>query len=182
MSGAKNMNIPNEHGQSKIEYALVISLVAIVAIIGLMFLGPQIKNLFTAATGFSTVTAEPGTEISQTNQIISDFQSRILAYYKKNGRWPRTFSPYNFTDIGLNPADWSQLVNGLYFSPHGSEVGIANRMNDNIQVYVNDLSGKTLHLYDGWSIWCPVGKPTCYYHTVAPGNEIDINTIKTVGN
>ena len=147
-----------------------------------MFFAPQIKKLFNAATGFSTVTAEGTPEVSSTNQIIADFQSRILAYYKKNGRWPRTFSPYNFTDIGLNPDDWSKPVNGLYFSPHGSEVGIANHAGDNIQVYVDDLNGKTLKVYDGWGIWCPIDKPTCYYHTVAPGNEVDINTIKTVGN
>ena len=182
MSGENTMNIPAERGQSKIEYALIVSLVAVTAIVALMFFAPQIKKLFNAATGFSTVTAEGTPEVSSTNQIIADFQSRILAYYKKNGRWPRTFSPYNFTDIGLNPDDWSKPVNGLYFSPHGSEVGIANHAGDNIQVYVDDLNGKTLKVYDGWGIWCPVDKSTCYYHTVAPGNEVDISTIKVVGN
>ncbi len=175
------MNHPTESGQSKIEYALIISLVAIVAIVALTFLAPQIKGLFNKASDLSPV-VEAEKDASSTDQIIADFQSRILAYYQKNGRWPRTWSPYNFTDIGLNPNDWSQPVNGLYFSPHGSEVGIANRMGDNLQVYVNDLNGKTLKLYDGWGIWCPVDKPTCYYHTVAPGNEVDIRTITVVEN
>jgi Flp pilus assembly pilin Flp len=174
------MNIRTEHGQSKIEYALIISLVAVAAIIALTFLAPQIKGLFNTASGFNTVAAGEGTETPTTDEIIADFQARILAYYQKNGHWPRTFSPYNFTDIGLNPDDWNRPVNGLYFSPHGSEVGIANHKNDNIQVYVNDVNGRTLKLYDGWGIWCPVNKPTCYYHTVAPGNEVDIGTIRAV--
>jgi Flp pilus assembly pilin Flp len=180
MSGEK-MKIPTERGQSKIEYALVISLVAIAAILALTFLAPQIKELFNKASNLNSTTAEESGSLT-TDQILADFQSRILAYYQKNGRWPRTWSPYNFTDIGLNPDDWSQPVNGLYFSPHGSEVGIANRKDDNLQIYVNDLSGKTLKLYDGWSIWCPVDKPTCYYHTVAVGNEVDIGTINVVEN
>ncbi len=177
----EKMKIPAENGQSKIEYALLISLVAIAAIVALTFLAPQIKALFNTASSFSPA-AEEGSDPPTTDQILADFQSRILAYYQKYGRWPRTWSPYNFTDIGLNPADWSQPVNGLYFSPHGGEVGIANRTGDNLQVYVNDLDGKTLKLYDGWNIWCPVDKPTCYYHTVADGNEVDISTIKVVEN
>ena len=175
------MNISTERGQSKIEYALIISLVAIAAIVALTFLAPQIKALFNKASNLSLSTKE-GSDTSTTDQILINFQTRILDYYKKNGHWPRTWSPYNFTDIGLNPDDWNQPVNGLYFSPHGSEVGIANHAGDNIQVYVNNMDGKTLKVYDGWGIWCPVDKPTCYYHTVAPGNEVDISTIKVVGN
>jgi len=175
------MNNPTERGQSKIEYALIISLVAIAAIVALTFLAPQIKSLFNKASDLSP-SAEEDSDSPTTDQIIADFQSRILDYYKKNGRWPRTWSPYNFTDIGLNPEDWDQPVNGLYFSPHGGEVGIANRKDDNLQVYVNDVNGKTLKLYDGWNIWCLVNTPTCYYHTVEPGNEVDISTIKVVEN
>jgi Flp pilus assembly pilin Flp len=175
------MNNFTERGQSKIEYALIISLVAIAVIAALTFLAPQIKELFTKASNLSPA-AEEGSSTPTTDRILADFQTRILDYYKKYGRWPRTWSPYNFTDIGLNPADWSQPVNGLYFSPHGSEVGIANRKGDNLQVYVDDLDGKTLKLYDGWSIWCPVTTPTCYYHTVEPGNEVDISTINVVEN
>jgi Flp pilus assembly pilin Flp len=176
------MNISTERGQSKIEYALIISLVAVAAIIALAFLAPQIKSLFNTAAGAIPAATPNGTQTTTTNQIIADFQARILAYYQKHGSWPRTWSPYNFTDIGLNPSDWSQPVNGLYFSPHGSEIGIANHMGDNLQVYVNDLNGKTLQLYDGWAVWCTVNNPTCYYHTVAPGNEVDINTIKVTEN
>jgi Flp pilus assembly pilin Flp len=173
------MKIPTERGQSKIEYALIISFVSLAAIVLLTFLGPQIKSLFSTASELSPA-AEAGEETSSTEKIIADFQSRMLAYYQKYGRWPRTWSPYNFTDIGLNPDDWNEPVNGLYFSPHGGEVGIANRKDDNLQVYVDDMDGNTKTLYDGWNIWCPVSKPTCYYHTVAPGNEVDITTIRVV--
>lgn len=169
--------IPAKHGQAKVEYALILSLLAIALIIVLMILGPQISNLLGITT---KAISTPATGSMTTNEIIADFQARIQAYYQKYGRWPRTWSPYNFTDIGLNPNDWNKPVNGLYFSPHGSEVGIANHKGDGIQVYVNDLNGNTLQVYDGWGIWC--NSTACYYHTVAPGNEVDINTIKVTGN
>jgi hypothetical protein len=103
----------------------------------------------------------------------------MLDFYQQHGRWARTWAPYNFTDLGLNPDDWDEPIDGLYISPHGDEVGIANRKGDNLDVYVDDLEGNTKKLYDGWSIWCPVNNLNCYYHTVAPGNEVDINTIRS---
>ena len=164
-------------GQASTEYAIIIVLVAVVVIVALAGLGLAISNSFGVVTN-NLITPTPG---RSTAAIIADFNARMLAYYNAHGSWPRTWSPYNFTDLGLNPSDWSQPVNGLYFSPHGSEVGIANAVGDNIQVYVKDLNGNTLHLYDGWAIWCPVNSSSCYYHTVAPGNEINISSLYTTG-
>jgi pilus assembly protein Flp/PilA len=36
----------DEEGQGMVEYGLIIALVAVVAIVGLILLGPQIKGLF----------------------------------------------------------------------------------------------------------------------------------------
>ena len=80
-----------------------------------------------------------------------------------------------FTDIGLNPLDWSQPIDGLIMSPHGNEVGFTAAPNHH--VYVQDLNGDTLQLYSGWAIWCTVNDSNCYYHTVALGNAINIHTL-----
>lgn len=167
-----------ERGQSKIEYALILSFASLAAIVVMMFLGPQIRDLFDRASSSLPTAGNTEDETPAFLQAIKDFQARILNFYEKNGRWPRTWSPYNFTDIGLKPEDWDEPVDGLYLSPHGDEVGIANRKGDDLDVYVDDLDGNTKKLYDGWSIWCPVDKPHCYYHTVAPGNEVDIETVR----
>ena len=166
-----------QSGQGTVEYAIILVLIALVVIAALVGLGVVVGNKMGLVSAKMT-TPGPG---ASTQAIIADFNARILAYYNAHGSWPRTWSPYNFTDIGLNPSDWSQPVNGLYFSPHGSEVGIANAVGDNIQVYVQDMNGNNLHLYDGWAIWCPVTSTSCYYHTVAPGNEVNISTIYTTG-
>jgi pilus assembly protein Flp/PilA len=41
----------DEQGQGMVEYGLIIALVAVVAIIGLALLGPQIKALFISISG-----------------------------------------------------------------------------------------------------------------------------------
>ncbi len=170
-------------GQASLEYALLLVLIAVVIIVVLTVTSTLIsQRLGDVAAQLTTPTAgstSPSVPSPNALQVFADMQSRILAYYAKYGKWPRTWSPYNFTDIGLTPSDWSQPIDGLYLSPHGGEVGIANKLNDQYQVYVEDLNGQTLHLVDGWNIWCPVNSTNCYYHTVAPGNEVDISTIYT---
>ena len=100
-------------------------------------------------------------------------------FYDAQGRWPRSWGDYRFTDIGYDPADWDEAVEGIFWNPNGYRLGLANYAGDNLQIYVNDLEGNTLHLYDGWNIWCLPGGG-CYYHTVAPGNEVDIDTLLVV--
>jgi Flp pilus assembly pilin Flp len=165
-------------GASTLEYALLLALLAVMVIAVLASLGMIISS------NVGSVSSAIGTPngLSPLQSLladISDWQARMLAYHQKYGSWPRTWSPYNFTDLGLNPADWSQPIDGLMISPHGDEIGLTPA--PNYQVYVKDLNGNTLKLYSGWAIWCPVGDSNCYYHTVAPGNEININTLYVTG-
>ena len=39
----------DEEGQGMVEYGLIIALVAIIAVVGLTFLGPKISNMFNTA-------------------------------------------------------------------------------------------------------------------------------------
>jgi len=171
----------NQAGQAVVEYSLTLVLVAVVALVALTSLGSRIsKNCNVIANSLQSQADDPLQERSS-QQIIGDMKARIVSYFNAHGRWPRTFSPYNFTDVGLSPDDWSMPVNGLYFSPHGNEVGIANKKGDGIEVYAKDLNNNTMHLLNGWSIWCPVNAANCYYHTVAPGNEIRQDSIYATG-
>ena len=43
--------LKDENGQGMVEYALILGLIAIVAIVVLVALGPKIKNLFNDANG-----------------------------------------------------------------------------------------------------------------------------------
>jgi Flp pilus assembly pilin Flp len=177
-----NVITPRQRGQAMVEYILLILLV-IAILAGLVLLGTNTDGLFGRFTGvFSDSTPEPDPAVVLTpiERIAGDFLERIRAYYAQYGRWPSSWSDRRFTDLGLDPDDWEHAVEGIYWNPHGGDVGLANKKGDNLQIYVTDLSGERLHLYDGWNIWCVSSNGTCYYHTVAPGNEVDISTIEVV--
>ena len=40
--------LASERGQTLVEYALILGLIAVAAIVGLMFLGPMIGNIFSS--------------------------------------------------------------------------------------------------------------------------------------
>lgn len=162
----------SESGQGLVEYALIVTLIALVAFLAMSAMGERTQGAFSRVL-------QSGGE-SGILGIKDDMLARIQDFYNRNGRWPRSWGDYAYTDIGLDPDDWDEAVEGIYWGPHGSNIGLANRHDDNLQVYVKDLEGNTLHLYDGWSIWCPVGDEHCYYHTIAPGNEVDLSTLVIV--
>lgn len=168
-----------ETGQSKVEYALLLALVALAVTAVLLLFGPFISQAYLQAAS-NLPAGQEQAEQAPFLGIMQDFLSRIRAFYDANGHWPRSWGTYRFTDLGLDPADWSGPVEGIFWNPNGDKLGLANRSGDDLQVYVNDLEGNTLHLYDGWNIWCAAGSGQCYYHTVAPGNEVDISTLVVV--
>jgi hypothetical protein len=174
MSRQSNLN---EAGQSLVEYSLLLGLLVVIAVSGLASVGPlfgtQAEGIKTAMVGGA---APEDAASARRMAILDDILTRIETFQGENGRWPRSWGDYAYTDIGLNPADWQEAVEGIYWGPHGSDVGLANRKGDNIQIYVNDLNGKTRHLIDSWNIWCTTGGK-CYYHRIAPENEVDIRTL-----
>jgi Flp pilus assembly pilin Flp len=174
----------NQNGQGLVEYSLIILLVAVVITAVILLLGPEIGVTFSkvnsSLTDGSTLAPQATPPGSSRLAILADLNQRILDYYKLHGKWPRSWGDYAFTDIGLNPDDWAGPLDGIFWGPHGSDIGLANKAGDNLQVYVNDLNGNTLHLFDTWNIWCVPSSSKCYYHTIAPGNEVDISTLVVV--
>ncbi|GEM_PF-642384 len=136
-------------------------------------------------TPSATTPSGSGTGLTPTSQtaiqsIAMDFLARIMEYYNANGRWPSSGQTKRFTDIGLTASDWTGPVEGIVWNPNGSRLGLSNVKGDNIQVYVQTASGETLHLYDGWNIWCEASSGQCYYHNIADGNEVVLSSIYTV--
>ena len=166
----------NEAGQSIIEYSLLLGLLILIAVSGLATIGPLFDTLDEGFAGAQMADVAPSPATPRYMDILDDYLRRIAAFQAQNGRWPRSWGDYAFTDIGLNPNDWDETVEGIRWNPHGSDVGLANRIGDNIQIYVNDMHGNTLHLVDGWNIWCTTGGK-CYFHHIAPETEVDINTL-----
>ena len=161
-------------GQGLVEYALILALVALAVIGAMRVTGTSLSDVYVrVASAFGIETGSP------IEALLGDFLERIQTFYDENGRYPRSWGDYRFTDIGLDPADWDGTVDGVSWTPSGSRIGLGNEIGDDIQIYVTDLDGNRLHLYDGWNIWC-LSDGVCYYHTVAPGNEVDISTVEVI--
>jgi len=201
----RNVNLA-QRGQTLLEYALLLILVALVAIPLVVLFGGGIKNAFTdlfggraastsvvqtvTPTALSTAIATPGPTGTPTpiptppptaiTSIAQDFMERIMAYYNKYGKWPRTNGERQYTDLGLNSDDWDNPVQGVNWDPAGSTVHLTIKKEDNVQMYVNDLDGNKLKVFNKWPIVCVATSGSCYYHTVAPGNEVDINSLVVV--
>lgn len=159
--------------QGVAEYAMLIVLLVLAVIGSLALSGVDLKD------AFSLITGEEETEPAFLT-IRNDFLARMEDYHEANERWPRSWGDYRFEDLGLDPADWEEPVEGIQWNPNGDRLGLANVPGDSYQIYVDDLAGNTVRLYDGWNIWCPVQDEHCYYHTVAPGNEVDMETLVVV--
>ena len=171
-------------GQGMVEYALLIGLVAVVVVAVLLILGPRVGGVFSqvvaASSSAGEAVAPPVAKNAVTLQIAADFLKRMQDFHEETGHWPRSWGDYKFTDLGLDPAEWAGAIEGVYWNPNGDKIGLANRAGDDIQIYVNDLDGNRLHLYDNWNIWCVAGSARCYYHSLAPENEVDIESLSIV--
>jgi Flp pilus assembly pilin Flp len=186
----KYLRLSSERGQSNVEYVLVLLLVTLIVIPVVTLFGHQISAAIQQVfDGQSTPTVEPvitapPTDIPEQktaiNKLADDFTSRIMDFYKKYGKWPGSSGDRRFTDLGLNPDNWDKAVQGIYWNPNGDKIGLANKKNDNLQLYVNDLNGNQLHVYDGWNVWCVASSGNCYINSVDPRNLVDINSLVVV--
>ena len=162
------------------EYALIIALVAVALIGGLVMFSDGLSDMLQFSQ-ILALNADSPSGMQLVMNMKDDFLERITEYYKENGRWPSSWGPQRFEQLGLDPADWTTPLNGLLWNPHGADVGLTNVPGDGIDIFVTDLNGNQRQLYDGHNIWCVAASGTCYYKNVAPGNEVDISTLVIVG-
>jgi len=164
--------------QGTTEYALILALVVLAVLLVVALFGKQLAGAYQKAVDGLTGSKGP----SSIQSIAQDFMARALKYHQTTGNWPSTWGDQAFTQLGLNPADYAAPVDGIQWGPHGEYIGIANVSGDNIQVYVKDMNGNTLHLIDTWDIWCDAVDGTCYYHTAPTGTVVNLSTIYVTGN
>lgn len=119
---------------------------------------------------------------SDFTEISTAMIALIRNYYTQNGRYPRSWASYGFTDLGLDPAEWDQPINGLLYSPGGSNVSI--RPTEGTTLRMQSLDGATLTLTArlNWNLFYSVPDGQWYYHTRAPQNAVDIGTLQIIRN
>ncbi len=167
-------------GQGTVEFALILVLVAVVVIVSLSVAGPTIGEGFkNVLNGLRLENASQEQE-NKVLVIVRDFLTARIKVSMPQWRWARQLGQLAYTDIGLNPQDWSMPVEGIRWGPHGADVGLGTQAGDPYFIYVENQNGNLIKLYDGWRIWCVAADGQCYYHRVAPENIVDIRTLVLV--
>jgi len=111
-------------------------------------------------------------------EITTAMISLISNFYQRNNRYPRSWGDYVFTDLGLDPAEWAQPINGLYYSPGGSKVTIGPA--DGYTVTMKSLQGASLNMNPKWNLVYDMPTGQWYYHTITPKNAVDIRTLQVI--
>jgi len=120
----------------------------------------------------------PLTSLGSTfTDISGGMISLIQDFYDENGRYPRSWGDYRFTDIGLDPEEWGEAVDHLFYGPGGTRVSV--KPEDGWAMEVQGLDGETRVLTEDlhWNIWYDMATQAWYYHDIEPGNEVDIETL-----
>ena len=105
-------NNMSERGQSKVEYVLIIVLLAVIVLSCIFTIGPNLVKLYRAAVDHSSRNNH-SPRLSAASKITHDFLDGIQDDFDKNGRWLRSRGDGRFTDLVLTLADWNEPVEGI---------------------------------------------------------------------
>jgi Flp pilus assembly pilin Flp len=166
-----------------VEYALILTLIALVAMVGLSVLGISVRQVLTElSNGITNAAVVTGSPLGATFSEISDALIKLTQdFYQKNHHWPSSWMNYAYTDLGLNPADWKEKAyNGIIYKPVGN--GIAITPADGYTFLVTDIKGNNMTLPSSynWNLWYDVTRGTWNYHTRYIGPILQIKTLKVV--
>jgi len=102
----------------------------------------------------------------------------LLDYYAKYGKWPRSWEPYNFTDLGLDPATYAAAMDGITYSAGGSKV--TARPTAGYVMTATGLNGQTFVMTSNlnWNFVYDATSGKWFYHKIDPANEVDISTMQ----
>lgn len=109
-----------------------------------------------------------------TPEIISDMQE----YYNENDSYARTWGDYRYTDLGLDPDDWSEPILHISYTPSGSQLRLS--IEDGYEAVFELTSGEIYVLPStyNYSIIYNDLDGEWYYHTIDSEKEIKIDTLQ----
>jgi len=113
-------------------------------------------------------------------EIFSAIISLMETLVMETGKYGRTWGDYRYTDLGLDPEEWSEAIDHIYYKPSGSTLLIEPE--DGYTFIVTDSDGNTRELSStlNWNLIYDDSDGNWYYHTVDEDNIIDISTLQVV--
>jgi prepilin-type N-terminal cleavage/methylation domain-containing protein len=122
-------------------------------------------------------TPKPLTSLgSSFGEISQSMIGAIENYYEKNGKYPRTGAKNKYTDIGLDPNEWQDAINGIIYTPQGDRVSISP---GTAYIFsVTGTSGKQVTVSGTGKIIYSMATKQWYSSSIKKGNEVNISTLK----
>jgi len=120
----------------------------------------------------------PLTSLGSTfDEITGAMITRVQQFHGENGRYPRSWGDYAFTDVGLAPDEWKTPFDGVYYATGGNRIKVTPA-----EGYVFHMTGaggakRVLKSGYNWSLWYSMSDGKWYYHSIKDENEIDISTL-----
>jgi type IV pilus assembly protein PilA len=130
------------------------------------------------STGSFQVPSEATSPVASFSGQTSFLIQTLLDYYAKHGSWPRSWQPYNFTDLGLDPAAYAAAMDGVTYSAGGSKV--TARPTAGYVMTATGLNGQQFVMTStlSWNFVYDATSGKWYYHRIDPANEVDISTMQ----
>jgi len=113
-------------------------------------------------------------------EISSAIISLMETLVMETGKYGRTWGDYRYTDLGLDPEEWAEAIDHIYYKPSGSTLLIEPE--DGYTFIVTDSDGNTRELSStlNWNLIYDDSDGNWYYHTIDEDNIIDITTLQVV--
>jgi prepilin-type N-terminal cleavage/methylation domain-containing protein len=113
---------------------------------------------------------------SSFEEISKGMIDAIEAFYEKNGKYPRTGAKNRYTDIGLDPREWKDAINGIIYTPQGDRISISP--GSGYTFSVTSASGKQVTVSGSKNIIYSMETKQWYSSSIKKGNEVNISTLQ----
>jgi len=111
-------------------------------------------------------------------EISTAFIDLIHDYFLDNGTYGRTWGDYRYTDLGLEPDDWDEPIQHIYYTPSGSTLKVKPEAGYEFVVYTPEDEMIVLKSTTNYSLIYSDLDELWYYYSISEENVIDITTLE----
>ena len=126
---------------------------------------------------------KPLTSLGSTfNEITSAMIDLVRKFHEEKGRYPRSWGDLAFSDIGLDPEEWGDAVEGVIYTPRGRRINVSPA--EGFTFHVTGADGRPLELpasYN-WNLLYNMDDGNWYYRNINKKNLVDISTLSVVAD
>lgn len=187
------MTIANsEKGQLFLEYSLIIAVFVLVIIATVPGLRDSIKAVFSstaselaASNSSDTIGSETQPPLTTLGSSLPEISSSMIdlinQYYAEHGRYPRTWEPYSYTDLGLTLEEWQgKTYGGIIYKPGGSQVAIVP--GTGYAFRIKDMNGNMIEFPYSyhWGLVYSIPNSNTWHFKRNDGTIVDIDTLEVI--